>query len=126
MGWRLALGWRPAAGRLLPGRPGDRRASGRRLRRRSALLLAGTLRAEAVLAVANLVWVLLLAGGGVVIPPHRLGRASILAALLPSGALGDGLRAAAARPDGVGVRSRCCWGGRAGLRPRRCACSAGD
>ena len=59
------------------------------------LLLGGTLRAEGVLAVANLLWVALLALGGVVIAgtelPHRF--ASIVA-LLPSAALGDSLRAA--------------------------------
>ena len=58
-----------------------------------ALLLAGLLRAEAVLAVANLVWVLLLAGSAVVVPasvmPSTLGR---VAKVLPSGALGEGLR----------------------------------
>jgi len=60
-----------------------------------ALLLAGTLRAEGVLAVANLVWVLLLGLGGVIIPPSELPSGlSHLAALLPSGALGDGLRTA--------------------------------
>ena len=60
-----------------------------------ALLLAGTLRAEAVLAVANLVWVLLLAGGSVVVPA-RVMPAGLrhIAPYLPSGALGDGLRTA--------------------------------
>lgn len=58
------------------------------------LLLAGTLRAEAVLAAANLVWVLLLAGGGVVLPPERLGALEPVARLLPSGALGEALRTA--------------------------------
>jgi ABC-2 type transport system permease protein len=58
------------------------------------LLLAGTLRSEAVLAAANLVWVLLLAGGGVVIPPAQLGAFAPVARLLPSGALGDALRGA--------------------------------
>ena len=59
-----------------------------------ALLLAGTLRPEAVLAAANLVWVLLLVGGGVVIPPGQLpAPAGELAALLPSGALAELLRA---------------------------------
>lgn len=58
------------------------------------LLLAGTMRAEAVLATANLLWVLLLVGGGVVVPPDRLpGALAALAPLLPSGALGDALRA---------------------------------
>jgi ABC-2 type transport system permease protein len=59
------------------------------------LLLAGILRAEAVLAVANLVWVLLLAGGGVVVPAEHLpGPLAAVAPWLPSGALGDALRAA--------------------------------
>jgi len=56
------------------------------------LLLAGTVRAEATLAAANFIWVLLLAGGGLVLPSPAPG----VAALLPSGALGDALRAALA------------------------------
>lgn len=58
-----------------------------------ALLIAGTLRAEATLAVANLVYVLLLVGGGVLVPLSRYpeGAQDILK-LLPSGALGQGLR----------------------------------
>ena len=60
-----------------------------------ALLLAGTLRAEAVLAIANLVWVLLLALGGVVVPRTELpGGLGALAAYLPSAGLADGLRSA--------------------------------
>lgn len=59
-----------------------------------ALLLAGTLRAEGVLAVANLIWVLLAAGGGLLIPTDRLGGLGDVVRYLPSGALGDGLRAA--------------------------------
>jgi len=60
-----------------------------------ALLLAGTLRAEGVLALANLIWILLLGLGGVIIPPSQLSPAlSHIATLLPSGALADGLRAA--------------------------------
>jgi ABC-2 type transport system permease protein len=58
------------------------------------LLLAGTLRSEAVLAAANLAWVLLLAGGGVVVPTAQMGGFGAVARLLPSGALGDALRAA--------------------------------
>lgn len=67
-----------------------------------ALLMAGTMRAEAVLAAANLVWLLLLVGGGVLIPPDRLpaplGR---LAALLPSGALADVLRTSLGAAEGA-------------------------
>jgi len=58
------------------------------------LLLAGTLRAEAVLAAANLVWVLLLAGGGLIVPTARTGAFGAVARVLPSGALGDALRTA--------------------------------
>lgn len=58
------------------------------------LLLAGTVRAEGVLALANLAWVLLL-GLGVLLPTERLPDAvAVVARLLPSGALGDGLRLA--------------------------------
>jgi ABC-2 type transport system permease protein len=57
------------------------------------LLLAGTLRAEATLAVANGVYLLLLAIGGVVIPVDRLPESvQPLVSALPSAALGDGLR----------------------------------
>lgn len=57
------------------------------------LLIAGTLRAEATLAVANLVYVLLLVGGGVLVPLSRY-PAGARTALewLPSGALGQGIR----------------------------------
>ena len=60
-----------------------------------ALLLAGSLRAEGVLALANLIWIALLGLGGVIIPRAQMPAGlSHLAAVLPSGALGDGLRAA--------------------------------
>ncbi|GAA2744309.1 ABC transporter permease [Terrabacter aerolatus] len=60
-----------------------------------ALLLAGTLRAEAVLAIANLVWVLLLGLGGVIVPRTELpAGVSHVAAYLPSAGLADGLRSA--------------------------------
>ena len=58
-----------------------------------AMLMAGTLRAEATLAAANLVYLVLLGVGGVIFPLARF-PASIRPALrlLPSGALSDGLR----------------------------------
>ena len=60
-----------------------------------ALLLGGTVRAEGVLAVANLLWVALLALGGVVIAGTELpDRFASVVALLPSAALGDSMRAA--------------------------------
>ncbi|WNI15022.1 ABC transporter permease [Actinacidiphila sp. ITFR-21] len=57
------------------------------------LLMAGTLRAEATLAAANLVFLLLLVGGGVLVPMDRFsgGVRSVLR-LLPISALSDGLR----------------------------------
>ncbi|MBP2581347.1 ABC-2 type transport system permease protein [Streptomyces sp. PvR006] len=58
------------------------------------LLMAGTLKAEATLAAANLVFLLLLVGGGVIVPLERFPDAarSVLE-LLPISALSDGLRA---------------------------------
>ncbi|RYJ27030.1 ABC-type multidrug transport system, permease component [Streptomyces sp. L-9-10] len=57
------------------------------------LLMAGTLRAEATLAAANLVFLLLLVGGGVIVPLDEFPDAarSVLG-LLPISALSDGLR----------------------------------
>ena len=58
-----------------------------------ALLVAGTLRAEAVLAVANLLLLLLAVAGGVIVPAERLpGPMAHIALLLPSGALGEAMR----------------------------------
>jgi ABC-2 type transport system permease protein len=58
------------------------------------LLLVGVLRAEATLAAANLVYLLLLAGGAVVLPGSSYGAFGHVTAFLPSGALGDALRQA--------------------------------
>jgi len=59
------------------------------------VLLGGALRAEIVLAVANVVWFVLLLAGGIALPPAMLppGLAE-LAGVLPSGALAEGLRSA--------------------------------
>lgn len=57
------------------------------------LLIAGSLRAEATLAAANLIYLLLLVGGGVVIPIATYGGFGSVLQLLPSGALGTGMRA---------------------------------
>ena len=46
--------------------------------------MAGTLRAEATLATANLVYLLLLTGGGVVLPRSTYGAAEGALQLLPS------------------------------------------
>ncbi|MDH6491214.1 ABC transporter permease [Streptomyces sp. SAI-127] len=57
------------------------------------LLMAGTLKAEATLAAANLVFLLLLVGGGVMVPLSKFpsGAQDVLG-LLPITALSDGLR----------------------------------
>ncbi len=55
--------------------------------------LAGVLRAEATLAVANGIYLLLLLGGGVVIPQSSFpAPLAVVVSLLPSGALAGGLR----------------------------------
>jgi ABC-2 type transport system permease protein len=58
-----------------------------------ALAMAGALRAEATLAAANLVWIVLLGLGGVVFPLTRFpAGARHFFELLPTGALSTGLR----------------------------------
>ncbi|MEU2181205.1 ABC transporter permease [Streptomyces thermolilacinus] len=86
----LALGWSPQGSPLavlLLLVAGTAAFSG------LGLLMAGTLRAEATLAAANLVFLLLLVGGGVVVPLDRFPEAA-RAALewLPISALSGGLR----------------------------------
>ncbi|MET7648488.1 ABC transporter permease [Streptomyces sp. NPDC005426] len=57
------------------------------------LLMAGTLKAEATLAAANLVFLLLLVGGGVIVPLDKFpDAAQSVLGLLPIAALSDGLR----------------------------------
>jgi len=59
-----------------------------------ALLLGGTLRAEAVLAMANLVWLAMVVLGGVVIPLTKApGWLRTVGELTPAGALSTALRA---------------------------------
>lgn len=92
-----------------------------------ALLMAGTMRAEAVLAGANLVWVLLLLGGGVVVPPSQLpGALETVSRFLPSGALAELLRSAwggtAAAPEAGGwisVLVLAAWAGGLTVAARR-------
>ncbi|MEU1709797.1 ABC transporter permease [Streptomyces sp. NPDC005706] len=56
------------------------------------LLMAGTLKAEATLAAANLVFLLLLVGGGVIVPLKKFGAGQHVLGLLPISALSGGLR----------------------------------
>jgi ABC-2 type transport system permease protein len=91
----LALGWRPAPLGLLCAVP--LLLAGTWAFVALALLLAGLVRAEGVLALANLFWVLFLVLGGVIVPRTQLPDAVAgVVGILPSAALGDGLRAALA------------------------------
>lgn len=76
------------------------------------LFVAGVLRAEATLALANLVYLLLMAGGGVVLPTSSYGAASGVIGFLPSAALGDAMRAALvdARLDSTALVILVVWG----------------
>ena len=69
------------------------------------LLMAGTLRAEATLAAANLVYLLLLVSGGIAVPLRDFpaGLRPFLE-LLPSGALAEGLRDVLRDGSGLPVR----------------------
>jgi ABC-2 type transport system permease protein len=66
------------------------------------MLMAGTLRAEATLAAANLVFIVLLVAGAAVVPVERYPSAvqPVLQAL-PSAALGEGLRDVVVEAGGV-------------------------
>lgn len=58
------------------------------------LFLAGVLRAEATLAAANLIYLLLMAGGAVVLPASSYGGMAHLLRWLPSDGLGNAMRIA--------------------------------
>jgi ABC-2 type transport system permease protein len=97
-----AIGWRPAAGAAavlwvpLLLLAGTAAFSG------IALLMAGTLRAEATLAGANLLWLIMLGLGAVLFPLTKFpaGLRPVLR-LLPADALADGLRSVLDYSGGV-------------------------
>lgn len=99
----VALGWRPVGSGVVPALAlvvlGTAAFSG------LGLLMAGTLRPHTTLAGANLLYLLLLAGGGVIVPLSSA-PAPVRAILewLPITALVDGLRAVLA--DGVPAPAR--------------------
>lgn len=87
----LLLGWRPDGTGLLAS--SVLVAAGSLAFTALGLLLAGTLRAEATLAVANLVYLLLLVGGAVVVPLTAYPDAmAAVVRWLPSAVLAEGLR----------------------------------
>ena len=87
------LGWRPPLAGVLLGIP--LLILGAAAFTALGLLIAGTVRPEATLAITNLGWILFAAVGGIVLPAGKF--SSTLAGVvewLPSGALGNLLRAA--------------------------------
>ena len=84
----VAVGWRPEAGQLLPAVAVTVLATAAYCG--LALLLAGLLRAETTTAAATLVYVLMLAAGGIMFAAPDLGPAGYL--LLPLAAHADALR----------------------------------
>jgi ABC-2 type transport system permease protein len=100
-----ALGWRPLVGgaasvwALLLILAGTTAFSG------LAMLMAGTLRAEATLAAANLLYLVMLGLGGVVFPLTKFPAAAQQPLkLLPVGALCDGLRGVLQHGSGLPVK----------------------
>lgn len=88
LGWDPALGVAGLLGALATALVGTAAFAG------LGLAMAGSLRPEGTLAAANLVYLLLLAAGAVVMPAEVYGSGSGVVSLLPSGALGEGLRTA--------------------------------
>lgn len=88
-----ALGWQPTGGVVAVASCVALILLGTACFASLGLALAGSLRAEATLALANLAYVLLLVGGGVLVPLGRYPESvRPLVELLPSGALAQGLR----------------------------------
>lgn len=90
-GVALLLGWRPEAGAV--GWALLLVVLGAAAFGACGLLLGGSVRADLVLVIANVVWFLLLFVGGIVVPAAQLpAPVGAVVGLLPSGALADGLR----------------------------------
>jgi len=89
----LALGWHVTLGDLVLALPAV--ILGAAAFTSFALLLAGSMRAEGVLALANIILLVLVVGGGIIAPSDQLPSAiGSIARYLPSGALGDAMREA--------------------------------
>jgi ABC-2 type transport system permease protein len=105
-GLGLALGWRPTGGAGAVLSTALLVVAGTAAFAGLGLLLAGTLRAEATLAAANLAWFLLLFFGGVLFPLSKFpaGLAEVLQ-FLPTAALSDGFRDVLRDGAGLPVQS---------------------
>ncbi len=106
----LALGWRPQPAGLLLGAAVI--ALGTVVFAAMGLLLGGTLRAEIVLAVANLLWFVFAGLGALTLESGTIPRAlSWVARLTPSGALTEALsQATAVSVDWFGIAVLAVWG----------------
>jgi ABC-2 type transport system permease protein len=100
----LALGWQPHARPAAPVWVALLVLTGTATFSGLALLLAGTLRAEATLATANLVYLVLLGIGGIIFPLARFRSAQPVLTLLPSGALSAGLHSVLQHAGGFPAR----------------------
>jgi len=115
----LALGWRPNPAGLLLGAVII--ALGTAAFVAMGLLLGGTLRAEIVLAVANLLWFVFAGLGALTLETDTIPRAlSWVARLTPSGALTEALsQATALSVDWFGIAVLAAWGAVAALAALR-------
>ena len=115
----LALGWRPNPAGLLLGAVVI--ALGTATFVSMGLLLGGTLRAEIVLAVANLMWFVFAAIGALTLETAVIPRAlAWVARLTPSGALTEALsRATQLSVDWFGIAVLAIWGAVAALAALR-------
>jgi ABC-2 type transport system permease protein len=101
----LALGWHPRGGAAAAVWAVLLMAAGTAAFSGLALLMAGTLRAEATLAAANLVYLVMLGLGGIVFPLTRFpAGAQPVLKLLPADALSDGLRSMLQAGGGLPAR----------------------
>ncbi|MBO0856069.1 MAG: ABC transporter permease [Nocardia sp.] len=106
----VALGWRPSIGGLLLGALVI--ALGTATFAAMGLLLGGTLKAEIVLALANVLWFVMLGVASLVFTSDKLPHAVVLIArLVPSGALAEALdRALHTGLDWYGIAVLAVWG----------------
>ncbi|MGM7643633.1 ABC transporter permease [Nocardia sp. JW2] len=105
----MALGWRPGAGGLALGALVI--ALGTATFAAMGLLLGGTLKAEIVLALANILWFVMLGIASLVLVDTVPAALTVIARLVPSGALAYALEAALAGSiDWFGVAVLAVWG----------------
>lgn len=110
------MGWRPPVAGVLLGIP--LLVLGAAAFTALGLLIAGTVRPEATLAITNLGWILFAAVGGIVLPAGKFsGALDGIVQWLPSGALGNLMRAALidSRLDAWGLIVLLAWAVLAGV-----------